>query len=303
MCRKLNYLYFGKFLLQNYRKSFRSIAMITFIVPLYDKDDYVIPTKRLFYNHWGINNYDELINVADKLFNRGLYLEVYELLNKLKYNNNANVQWRISRVLFKLSSDNTLPIDIRESMIMEAYVIMNDTISLGIEDSNIYKWMAIILDAQTRLKDTYDTEKSFDRIYYYLKKSYELNQDDIVVLYMLGKLCYEISHMTRIQRLIARILLYKKPPKTTYEDAYKFLTRACDIDDIDKCYYFIPNYYVLGKTCKHLKQYFKARYYFNRAYTVPARNMYERQCSCKAKIIDESLNGYEIYDDMTHELN
>lgn len=154
--------------------------------------------------------------------------------------------------------------------------------------------MAIILDAQSRLQDTESHVKCFNQIQLYLRKSYELNPHDVVVLYMLGKLCYEMSHLTGFQRLIAR-LLYSTPPKASYEEAYMFLSKACELE---KENYYIPNYYVLGKTCKHLKQFFRAKYYFHRAYSMPARNIVEKQCSCKAKKIDDSLNEYEICDDM-----
>lgn len=155
--------------------------------------------------------------------------------------------------------------------------------------------MAIILDAQTSMQGTEEHVKSFNKIQNYLRKSFELNPNDVIVLYMLGKLYYEMSHLTRFQRLIAR-LLYSTPPQASYEEAYEFLAKACEIE---KEFYYIPSYYILGKTCKHLKQYFKARYYFNMAYTLPARTNIEESCSCKAKRIDDSLNGYEICDDMT----
>lgn len=296
-----NFLHVSKFFVyvrRNIGKRLLFMPIVSLTIPFYDNDKYKISTNRLLYNHWGINNREELINVADKLFNEGSYLEVYELLNKIKYSHLADVQWRISRVLFKLATDIELSTEVKENMIMEAYVLMKDTISLGVEDANVYKWMAIILDAHSRMQDTESHVKSFSQIEVYLRKSYELNPNDIVVLYMLGKLCYEMSHLTRMQRLIARILYSTPPTKASYEEAYEFLTKACDDT---QHHYYIPSYYLLGKTCKHLKQYFKAKYYFQRAYTMPARNKYEKECSLKAKFMDKFLQDYEISDDMISE--
>lgn len=83
------------------------------------------------YHHFSTRSREELIEEADKLFNEGAYLEVYELLNKIKYSHFADAQWRISRALFKLASDTSLSLDIRENMIMEAYILMRDTITIG----------------------------------------------------------------------------------------------------------------------------------------------------------------------------
>lgn len=83
------------------------------------------------YRHWGVRTREELIAQADKLFSEGSYLQVYELLNKIKYAHFADVQWRICRSLFKLATDASIPKDIKENMIMEAYVLMIDTVALG----------------------------------------------------------------------------------------------------------------------------------------------------------------------------
>lgn len=104
--------------------------LISSLAPLI-KDQDCKKHEVTIHKHWGIISHEELIREADRLFNQNAFLQVYELLNKIKYSHNADVQWRISRALFKLASDKSLPKDIRESMILEAYVLMNDTVSLG----------------------------------------------------------------------------------------------------------------------------------------------------------------------------
>lgn len=132
--------------------------------------------------------------------------------------------------------------------------------------------------------------RSFEAIKSNLEKSIELQPDDMVTLYILGKWCYEMSRLTWFQRIIAKIL-YENPPYSTYEEAYNYLVRAVELQ---KTEYYIPLYYVLGKTCMKLKQFFRARYYLNTTTTLVPRSSYEEVCIKKAKYLLHKLDKYDL---------
>lgn len=150
--------------------------------------------------------------------------------------------------------------------------------------------MAIILDTKAGIEGTNKRVKSFGKIKTYLLKSYELNPNDVVVLYMLGKWCFEMSHLTWFQRLIARVL-FSAPPRASYQEAYTYLLKASEAEE--KCYY-VPCFYTLGKTCMHLKQYYRARYYLQHAFNLPARTESENECAIKAKKLFSFLDQYDV---------
>ncbi|KRT85026.1 Anaphase-promoting complex subunit 3 protein [Oryctes borbonicus] len=240
--------------------------------------------------YWMKMSINDIIEKADKLYEKGNYLEVYEILNRIKYNANSEVQWRICRALFRMSVDPTFNPEMREEMISEAYILINLALTIEKNNPNIYKWLAIVTDAKYGLDGLDAKIKSFELMKSHLEKALELQPDDMATLYILGKWCYEMSKLTWIQRLIAEAL-YAKPPRATYQEAYDYLVRAAELQNND---YYIPIFYILGKTCLKMRQYFRARYYFHAATTFQPRSEYEALCVKKAKYQLLRLEKYDL---------
>lgn len=240
--------------------------------------------------YWMNRSIPEIIREADKLFEQGSYLEVYELLNRVKYIGNVDIQWRISRCLFKLSGMKGIADDIKNEMILEAYGFITSALAAESENFNIHKWMAILLDAKCGIEGTECRVRHAAKIKEHMLKAYELNPNDVVILYMLGKWCFEMSRLTFFQRCIAK-LLYATPPDASYDEAYFFFKKAYDLENQ---FYYIPNIYLLGQTCFHLGQYFRALFYLKLAAQLPPRTEYEKICVDKAKYMVENLSDYDL---------
>lgn len=88
--------------------------------------------------YWSLINVDELIEKADKLFENEKYLEVYELLNRLKYDGNVEIEWRICRVLFKLSTYSEFGKIVRNNMILEAYDLVTKSLNNNPHNSEVF---------------------------------------------------------------------------------------------------------------------------------------------------------------------
>lgn len=155
---------------------------------------------------------------------------------------------------------------------------------------NIYKWLAIITDAKYGLDGLVAKIKMYDTIKTQLEKAVELDPNDMATLYILGKWCYEMSKLTWFQRCIAKTF-YAEPPRSTYQEAYGYLTRAAELQNSD---YYIPVFYVLGKTCLKMKQFFRARYYLNVARTLQPRSSYEALCVKRATYLLKRLEKYDL---------
>ncbi|KAF2880564.1 hypothetical protein ILUMI_25602 [Ignelater luminosus] len=239
--------------------------------------------------YWVRQSVPEVIQDADRLFDEEKYLEVYELLNRLKFDNNVDVQWRICRALFKMSYDKSVSNVVRNGMIQEAYDLISTSVRLDEGNANAHKWMAIVTDMKSGLEATNARVKSYPTVKKHLLKAAELNPQDVSVLYMLGKWCFDMTNFTWFQRKISSIL-FSNPPTSTYEEAYNYFLQAEEI----RPRFYLPNLYMLGCTSLHMQQYFRARYYLNIAAHLPPRSEFERKCAANAKTLSNELQQFDV---------
>lgn len=243
-----------------------------------------------------INHVEELIVTADEFYKNEQYFDVYELLNRIKFSRNLEIQWRISRALYKLSYDKNVPSDeIRRNIINEAYEIIIDSIESSLlaaseSSSIIHKWAALIIDRKSGMDSLQTRIKNSPIVKNHLIKSCELNPNDITAQYLLGRWCYEITHITWFQRIISKFLYATDPPTSTYQEAHKYLAKA---DDLQPRLY-LQNTYFLGKTCLQLRQYYRAKYYLGLVANSPSNttNKQEKQYVADAVKLMKRLNKY-----------
>lgn len=250
------------------------------------EDENLLKVERYFEQ----KNMQQLLTQVDKLFNEGKYIDVYEKLNKLKFQNNGQISWRISRVLYHMSLDSSITDSARRAMVFEAHDLIMNNVTNGVEDGNMYTWLAIITHSKNGFSGTSSRAQSMAAVKSYLEGALDLNPEDRVVLYLLGKLCYDMSSLTWFQRKLATVL-YGNLPVCTYDEAYDYLLRA---NENDKDKYYIPNLYMLGKTCLRLKQYYRARFYLSSAASLPPRTNYERAFALKAQRSVQKLDEYDV---------
>lgn len=232
--------------------------------PFYEKQDKSI-------RYWSSNSPTEAIEEADRLFEQRKFLDAYELLNRPKFNNSPEVQWRIGRVLYKLSTAEEITKKVKWGMIEEAIFVLNGSMKTGGNfkhsfnifiayipvdptNPNIHKWIAIVNHAKAGMTGTAARIQSYEFVIYHLKQAVELNPNDAVSLYMLGKLYYELASLTIFQRFIVRIL-YHSSPECNFNDALEYFLKAEDA----KPRFYLPNLYMLGITCLKMNQMFRAR--------------------------------------------
>ncbi|CAH1376395.1 unnamed protein product [Tenebrio molitor] len=239
--------------------------------------------------YWLGKSVEEVIDEADVLFNQGKYLDVYELLNRLKFCNNVEVQWRIGRALFKLSCQNSINEEVRNEMIHEAYEIIMASLNTVEDSAKVHKWAAIIIDRKNGMRGLEHRVKNSEIVKNHLIKSCELDPNDVTAQYLLGRWCYEMSNITWFQRIISK-LLYGDPPQSSFEEAHKYLSRAEDLHPR----FYLQNTYLLGKTCLKLGQYYRAKHYFGVVGNLPVHNDYERHCAADAKKLLKRLDKYSL---------
>ncbi|CAH0563994.1 unnamed protein product [Brassicogethes aeneus] len=233
----------------------------------------------------------EVIALADKLFDENKYIEVYELLNRQKFEKNIDIKWRIARSLFFVLDSEKMNDSIRQNIVEEAMDILNS--SLAIEDNpNIYKWLAIMTNYNSGIEGLESRIKTYPLVREHLQKACDLNPNDFCVNYMLGKLCYELANLSWLQKTIAKYF-FEEPPKATYEEAYAYLVKAEELQP--RC--FIPNVYLLGESCVKLKMFYRAKYYLTLVINL-SKEKGEQKYANKAKQIIDKLEKYDLGKDV-----
>ncbi|KAF5288337.1 hypothetical protein FQR65_LT12071 [Abscondita terminalis] len=234
--------------------------------------------------YWAKRSIIEIIDEADNLFLGEKYLEVYELLNRLKFGDNVEIHWRLCRALFKMSCNKNYTHEVHREMIIEAYNLIEAAIQIDPNNANIHKWMAIITDTRASLDGTANRIKSYETVKGHLLRASELNPEDVAVLYMLGRWCYQISSISWLQRKISS-LLFETCPISSYEEAHGYFAKAEQLQPR----FYLPNLYMLGCTNFHLKQMFRAKYYLNIASKLTPRNSDETDCAASACKLGNSI--------------
>lgn len=93
--------------------------------------------KLSYLRYWSNKSDSEIISAADKLYVDGEYLEVYKMLNRIQYNNNVDVRWRICRVLYKMSNSDNTPNHVKQNMILEAYGLICQTLDISQNNAEV----------------------------------------------------------------------------------------------------------------------------------------------------------------------
>ncbi|XP_048519595.1 regulator of microtubule dynamics protein 1 isoform X2 [Dendroctonus ponderosae] len=264
------------------------ISLIEFVK---DKLPFFANPEDKIAKYWESQSRTEIIQKADKMFNEGKYMDVYEALNRMKYSKDFEVVWRLSRALYNLSLHTDLTSEIRKAMIGEAHNILESVNTIGNGQSNYHKWMAVISNAKNGFEGLEMKIKEYPNIRNHLIKACDSDPQDFA-----GRWHYEIANLTWFQRKIAKYL-YTEPPDASHQEAYKYLNNAEELRPRS----FIPNIYILGCACMKLGQYYRAKYYLNLTLGIPAHNECERCCASGAQNLLRKLEKYDLGKDLLYE--
>lgn len=242
-------------------------------------------------NYWPKNGSTtaDVIEKADALFEEKKYVEVYDLLNKLKYANNQEIKWRIARTLYKITVDLKPPVDTEMEILQEGYNLLCDDAIEGNNNPNVHKWFAVIVDAKNKRESLEKKIQGYSMVLKHLRIASDLNKNDVVSCFLLGRLCFEMANLSAVKRFISKIL-YSEPPICTYEEAFRHLSRAEELSG----HLYITNAYLLARTCYKLKQYYRARYYFSMIFHLSPITEYDQKCLSKVRFHLHQLEKFKL---------
>nr|CAH7725548.1 unnamed protein product [Callosobruchus chinensis] len=270
-------------------------ARYLFIFSLFKSLQYYTPfverhNEDKFTKYWGHQDIPEILQVADNLFEEEKYIDVYELLNRIKFTQEPEVLWRIARALYNLSHSHSSTVEIKRQIIQEASEIIEVALSQTDTSADVHKWAAVIIDEQSGMVSLEHRVKHSPMVRAHLEKACQLNPRDFSAHYMLGKWCFDMSQLSWFQRMMAKYVLATEPPRSTYQQAYLHLSKAEELRPRT----FVPNVYLLGRVCIETGYFYKAKYYLNMTLNLPLRDKCDKCCAEQARNLIKKLDRYDV---------
>jgi len=99
----------------------------------------------------------------------------------------------------------------------------------GAKNADAYKWNTVLLAKLGDFSSQKEKIQNTFKIKELGMKVAELDPNDAVTQHLLGAWCYQVASLTWIERTVASTL-FAAPPKSSFEEAEKYLRRANEID-------------------------------------------------------------------------
>ncbi|XP_014679408.1 PREDICTED: regulator of microtubule dynamics protein 1-like isoform X4 [Priapulus caudatus] len=208
---------------------------------------------------------DEIVEMADNLYDHHEVDKLYEFLSQYKDSKNDEIQWRLARAASDKSKKET---DETKKKELTYEGLHHAEIAVKLNENNFaaHKWYSILLDYMGRYEGVkFRIANSFG-VKEHLLKAIALNPQDATSIHSLGYWCFVFADMPWYQRKIAS-MLFATPPTSTYEEALKYFLDAENVD---------PNFYsmnltMLGKTYMRIGNKKMALLYLSKAHEYPVK--------------------------------
>lgn len=129
---KVSLIHFMRQCLTPSKTRHRYLYILAFIKNLRDYLPLVEPqSEEKVFKYWVRHTTPETIAMADKLFEDERYVEVYELLNRIRFSDEVEVLWRVARALYNISFDRGVTREERWQMIEEAHEMLQMAMKAG----------------------------------------------------------------------------------------------------------------------------------------------------------------------------
>ncbi|XP_064611239.1 regulator of microtubule dynamics protein 1-like [Liolophura sinensis] len=186
-----------------------------------------------------------LIQEADKLYDRLDTEQLYALLMPYSQSENADIVWRLARAMSdkaKLTDDK----EVKKTLLFDALKYAERALELDDQNFACHKWYAILLHYVGEFQSTKQSIVNSYLIRDHFKKAIELNPSDATSIHSLGNWCYVVADLPWYQRKIASVV-FATPPTSSFEEALGYFLQA---EKVDPNFYSI-NHLLIGKC--HLK--------------------------------------------------
>ncbi|XP_055341982.1 regulator of microtubule dynamics protein 1-like [Paramacrobiotus metropolitanus] len=203
-------------------------------------------------------NLKDVCKIADTLYDKHNIEELYMLLEQFRDTDDADIQWRLARVLYEKSQAATVKEE-KKSLMYAAFDASKRAVAAGGGNFACHKWYAILLDEIGKFKGTKFRLQRSPEVKEHFEKAIALNPSDPTSHHCLGYWHYSFADLAWYTRQAAAAF-FATPPTSTYEEAIKCFEHAEQVQ---------PNFYsmnllMLGKAHMKIHNYQHAVVYLTR---------------------------------------
>jgi len=197
-----------------------------------------------------------ILEKMDRLHASGSHADVVAVAESFDVKKDPNVAWRWARgVYYESMVDLAYPVD----RLGQVIAVLKQ--HAGKQSSSlVHKWIAIVSNVygerKGAIRDRVEAALSFE---FHTKMALEIDPNDPVLHYMLGRFSFDVSHLSWLERRGAKAISGKEPPNATVEDALRHFQNALSIKASPAVYLEI------GKCYTNLKDVAKAKEFYKKA--------------------------------------
>jgi len=215
----------------------------------------------------------ELVAKLDELEEKSKYKEAWSacqnFLERPVRTRRYEVTWRVARAGYmyadELKKKKGLTDPIRLEILQKALEIIEYCLENFPNECGTHKYYAIIAQENTNHQGNKEKITGGFIFEEHTRKAIELNDQDPTLHYMLGLFCFEVAKLSWTERMGAKAIFGREPPKTTIEEAIKCFKKAHNLRnpslpallEILRCYIKLNDKDQAQKTMRELQQHAK----------------------------------------------
>ncbi|XP_066487356.1 regulator of microtubule dynamics protein 3 [Tiliqua scincoides] len=195
---------------------------------------------------------NQLLQQADRLHsgNDQEKKEGFQLLlnNKLVYGNKQDFLWRLARAYSDMY-EITEEAEEKKSYASDGKEEAERALQMGDQSAECHQWYAVLCGQFSEHESIQKRIQAGHVFKQHVEKAIALKPDDPKSYYLLGRWCYQVSHLGWLERKTASAL-YEEPPTASVQDALQNFLKAEDLSSssskarrvyIAKCYRELGN--------------------------------------------------------------
>jgi tetratricopeptide (TPR) repeat protein len=221
----------------------------------------------------------EVLDTSADLDHKKKFQELWNYLHEQEkqFPNNFELMWRISCVSFDMSLEKPGK---KKEYVTEAFSYAQKLLEMRPDHFLSHKWYAISLSGMLDFRSTKEKIVEAVQVKEHLVKAIQLYDKDQTLHHSLGRWCFEVASVSKIERVLAAAI-FATPPDSTYEEALKhFLNAEAAGEGKEE---FLENLLWTGHAYSKVGNSAKATEYYTRATKVEPKSFSDREIIKEAK--------------------
>ncbi|XP_037075783.1 regulator of microtubule dynamics protein 1-like [Pollicipes pollicipes] len=221
-------------------------------------------------------NNDDLKKQADEFYEQMEYDKIVEVLQPAKEGEDVELLWRLARAIYE--QHKPLPTDAAKlQRLQEGLTTVERAMALDNHHPNCHKWMAIYLNAITKLQGSRAQIEKGPVIKEHMLKACEYGPSDPTNWHLIGMWAFTVADISWTMRKLAQVV-YGEPPKATFQEALEYFLKAEEA----KPGSYSMNLLMIGKSYQKIKDNENAIKYLKMTRDYPVRTSDDKQAHKEA---------------------